>query len=396
MLKGSISTKQSIINHFEIDSTKSNTLIDDQSINTHTFDDYNQTNTTKKVNYNPESMFYNYLIDEELDLRKESIKNMKSFIIFYNVNLSGLKPFLEFNLFKVDKSLDLFEEVITNGEIPHFDNYKYNGLLHFDKNQYLFYKYNDTQNSNVYQITSSRTSYWTTLDDIINLNYFYNFTIGHNIYSFLINNLNAIYLTDENDDIIETPTSAYRGGYYKTMGIVGGLGMPRCSPFCSLGPFFYFGNYDRALRYAAITTDGKPKTVMGEKLTIKDTPVFKKGGVVKFVLFMGKTKVMLNLPLDPKDDSLNSLELANKRPFIESTLKLRDSDGKWAQKYSSVVQPDVYIYDKELNLNRKLDAAFIVKYYKQQLPINYAYFKTDHIEKSPNTTFYNVKDLILI
>ena len=54
---------------------------------------------------------------------------------------------------------------------------------------------------------------------------------------------------------------------------------------------------------------------MGEKITIKDTPVYTKGGMVKFAIFLGKSKVMFNLPDDQKDDSdlLQSLfyELSN-------------------------------------------------------------------------------------
>ena len=105
---------------------------------------------------------------------------------------------------------------------------------------------------------------------------------------------------------------------------------------------------------------------------------------------------MFNLPDDPKDDSDLSLELADKRLFIKDTLRLRDIQGKWTEEYNSVVQPDLYIYDRELKFDRKLDAGFIIEYFNQQIPINYAYFKTDHIKQNKKTTFYNVKDITMI
>jgi hypothetical protein len=208
--------------------------------------------------------------------------------------------------------------------------------------------------------------------------------------------LKALYLLDDSSNIIETPESVYYGDYYKKIGIIGGLGMPRSSPYSSLGPYFYFGNYDRALRYAAITTNGKPLEIMGEKITIKDSPVYTKGGMVKFAIFLGKSKVMFNLPDDPKDESDLSLELAEKRLFIKDSLRLRDNKGRWTTEYNSVVQPDLYIYDRELKFDRKLDAAFIIEFFDQQIPINYAYFKTDHIKQNKKTTFYNVKDITMI
>tara|TARA_Y100000389_G_scaffold203694_1_gene253071 strand:+ start:2662 stop:3849 length:1188 start_codon:yes stop_codon:yes gene_type:complete len=395
MLKGSIKTKESVSKLFNRLSKSNDNSLDDNSIiykdfnNLKSFDKQSISNIKSK-----DDPFYYYLIDDELDLREKSVENKSSFIIFFCINIKGLKPFIEFKLLKYTDGLDLYK-ININNSIPSFDNYEYNGILKFNNEQYLFYKFNNST-KNIESINSSQNEYWTTIDDIINLQTFYNFKILNNIYYFLIHNLKALYLLDDSSNIIETPASVYYGDYYKKIGIIGGLGMPRSSPYASLGPYFYFGNYDRSLRFASITDNGKPLEIMGEKITIKDTPVYTKGGIVKFAIFLGKSKVMFNLPDDPKDDSDLSLELADKRLFIKDTLRLRDNQGKWTEEYNSVVQPDLYIYDRELKFDRKLDAGFIIEYFNQQIPINYAYFKTDHIKQNKKTTFYNVKDITMI
>lgn len=395
MLKGSIKTKEAVSKLFNRLSKSTDNSPDDNSIiykdfnNLKSFDKQSISNIKSK-----DDPFYYYLIDDELDLREKSVENKSSFIIFFCINIKGLKPFIEIKLFKYIDGLDLFK-ININNSIPSFDNYEYNGILKFNNEQYLFYKFNNST-KNIESINSSQNEYWATIDDIINLQTFYNFKILNNIYYFLIHNLKALYLLDDSSNIIETPASVYYGDYYKKIGIIGGLGMPRSSPYASLGPYFYFGNYDRSLRFASITGNGKPLEIMGEKITIKDTPVYTKGGIVKFAIFLGKSKVMFNLPDDPKDDSDLSLELADKRLFIKDTLRLRDNQGKWTEEYNSVVQPDLYIYDRELKFDRKLDAGFIIEYFNQQIPINYAYFKTDHIKQNKKTTFYNVKDITMI
>lgn len=395
MLKGSIKTKESLSKLFKQVSKNNQTSLDDNSI---IYNDFNNLKPFEKQSISDiktnDNSFYYYLIDDDLDLRPESVENKSSFIVFFCINCKGLKPFIEFKLYKYKEGLDLHKTNI-NSTIPSFDNFDYNGILKFNNDQYLFYKFNNPTKI-IESINSSQNEYWATITDIINLQSFYNYKILNNVYYFLIHNLKALYLLDDSSNIIETPSSVYYGDYYKKIGLIGGLGMPRSSPYSSLGPYFYFGNYDRALRYAAITFNGKPLEIMGEKITIKDTPVYTKGGMVKFAIFLGKSKVMFNLPDDQKDDSDLSLELAEKRLFIKDSLRLRDNSGKWTKEYNSVIQPNLYLYDRELKFDRKLDAAFVIEFFDQQIPINYAYFKTDHIKQNKKTSFYNVKDITMI
>jgi len=77
-------------------------------------------------------------------------------------------------------------------------------------------------------------------------------------------------------------------------------------------------------------------------------------------------------------------------------LRIRDTYGTWISKFSSVIQPELELYDRDLNIERTLDPQFVVKSYEQQFPLEYAYYKTDHITKDPSTDFYNTKDIIML
>ena len=105
---------------------------------------------------------------------------------------------------------------------------------------------------------------------------------------------------------------------------------------------------------------------------------------------------MLNKEEDPKDDTDESLKLAQERQFFSQLLRLRDSSGKWTEHYDSVIQPVMTIFDKESNRERELDSQFTVKEYSQQTPIQYAYFNTDSIDLDETTGFYNIKKATLM
>ena len=207
-----------------------------------------------------------------------------------------------------------------------------------------------------------------------------------------LNHEELIYLQDERGELVETPMTGYRGEYYKMIGLLAALGVPRSGPYSSLGPYFKFADYARALRFGVVTLNGKPQYVGDEKITRDETPVFTKGGVVKYMLFLGNTKVLLNLDSDPDDDSTESIRLAKERSFIKDTIKLRDSAGKWASEYDSVMQPLITIFDNELKRDRQLDPQVVVKEFRQQHPLQYAYLDTSEVSIDKNTGFYNVNE----
>ena len=338
---------------------------------------------------------YSLLGDEDLDIRKKSIKSGLAVIIEFKIVTNSILPYLLIKMYKNrDNKLGFHKRKVQDGEIPNISNTDYEGLYRHEGVQYMFFKINNNDNR-VVNISSDDKEYLLLVDDIVNRQKYYNFEVEQEVTDFFIKNDKFIFLTDEKKMLIEIPISGYIGDYYKKIGLLAGLGMNRSGPYSSLGPFFYFGSFDRSLRYAAITINGEPLEIIGKRITIENTPVFTKGGVVKYAVFMGNSKVLLNLPDDEKDDSYESTKLASERKFIKDTLKLRDTNGKWTKMYDSVIQPELKIFDRDLGFERLLDPQFIVKSFDRQIPLDYAYFNTSHINKKDNG-MYNVSELTMI
>lgn len=329
-----------------------------------------------------------YMIDDILDLRTSKLKQTTYSVLMYSVCTKALKPFLLFKL-KLQNGKCVLPTYYNSSAPPYIEDMIYQGYLSEEKILVFEFKYDDVD---VKKITKDDEFLLVTIDDIINQKHTFDFEIDNEIISMFLKYEELVYLQDDRGELVETPMSAYRGEYYKMIGVLAGLGVPRAGPYSSLGPYFKFADYARALRFGVVTLNGKPQYVGDEKITREETPVFSKGGLVKYVLFLGNTKVLLNLDSDPDDDSSESIRLAKERSFIKDTLKLRDSAGKWASNYDSIMQPLITIYDTELKRERRLDPQVVVKDFRQQHPLQYAYLDTSNISMDEKTGFYNVNE----
>lgn len=388
-MKGNINTKNRVIKKFKGAKPHVEPPIDetfDADFSTTNADDYNEPSIKNVI-----SNECRLLGDDELDIRKKSIRKGEVVIIEYKIIKNNIKPFAMFKLYKNNINSDRlgFHRMnVEDKEIPTINGAAYAGLYEYSGIQFLFFHINGEEHV-VNNITATDKSYLLVVHDIVNTKKYYNFIVEDEVAEFFVKNDKFIFLVDENNSIIEIPISGFRGDYYKKIGLLAGLGMTRSDPYASVGPFFYFGNFDRSLRYASLTLDMKPLEIIGKKITLENTPIFTKGGVVKYALFMGNSKVMMNLPQDEVDDSYETAKLASERKFIKDTMKIRDTNGKWAKLYDSVVQPEVKIID------RVLDPQFIVKKFEQQIPIDFAYYNTHHITKN-SEGIYNVAEATMI
>ena len=93
----------------------------------------------------------------------------------------------------------------------------------------------------------------------------------------------------------------------------------------TFGPFYYFSSYNAAIRYSAWTRDYKPFQISGKNLTNSEGR-WKSSGIIRFVLFLGKTKVMLNHPDDVK----------NKIAQVSIYKNILDPASNWSNRYDSV------------------------------------------------------------
>ena len=86
-------------------------------------------------------------------------------------------------------------------------------------------------------------------------------------------------------------------------------------------------------------------------------------GIVRFAVFLGKLKVLLNHPQDTQDNILS--EKYQKK--FDFQLRLEDREGRWAKHYDSL-----YYGRAKMNRNNmlwRLNPGYVTKNFNQQIPL---------------------------
>ena len=173
-----------------------------------------------------------------------------------------------------------------------------------------------------------------------------NFPIHHSVTDLFLKNPILIYLK-QNNKTIDIPIVAYYGNYYKFLPIIASLGQkPTTWPNLEFGPYFYFTNYTGAFRYAGWTKNYKQRKVFDREIA-DDNGKLTKGGIIRFALFMDKTKVLL----DSKSSKVNK--------YINNS--------KWQKHYDSLYLGRVpRINGSVWHMNPR----YVVHQFEQQLPLS--------------------------
>lgn len=353
-------------------------------------EEYN--NLEYSENYYKEN-FYSYDTNNILlyDLKDYLEKNPfpeKFHICPYQVNNSGFKPFLQFFLRKYPENHETYSNKITflsfEG-LKTYDSvlnkcykaleviflsymkvsyYNYKGFIEFNNEIYLFY---DCTNSKIgtHRIDKMNDLWLVLMDEIINTRKICNYTIDPLVSNLFLQNPDLIYLTDSKRVKYEIPVSVYTGRHDSKIDFVSVFGVSRNDNEYDalLGQYFYFTDYETAINM------------------IENNPS-KKNGVIRFALFMGHTKVPMNLPNDCPDLSEKTQKLllndittttdAYKR--VRSSLKISDRDGKWTEDYDSVYIGKL-ILDNDYESESINGPYWVSKEYEQQTPLTYHIIK---------------------
>jgi len=335
-------------------------------------DEYNELKENKYF-YEIENVTNNNLED----YIKNSRPLKKINICPYQINNSGLKPFLQFFLRKNNnKKLDFIScewlydynsiinkcykilEVLFLSYMK-ISCYEYKGFIEDDNQLYIFF---DCSNSKigVHSLHKNSEIWLVLIDEIMNSKHVCNYTIEENVVDIFLKNYELLYLKNENNIKYENPICGYTWKCNEKIQFVSIFGESRNTEIddALLGPYYYFTSYDNAINNIKIDKDSK-----------------KKYGIIRFALFMGNMKVPLNLKDDNPDESKETMLLlmkdktASTKEYrkIRDLLNISDRDGKWSEYYDSVCICKLnFEEDVEYNL-----PYFVVKIYEQQLPLSY-------------------------
>lgn len=265
----------------------------------------------------------------------------------------------------------------------------FKGQTEDDNNVYLFYEVK--HNYILENLYYKDIWWWVAIFEIVNIRKILNFHIHNSVFELFYNNSLLMSLFDEKNNKIESPYIGYCGSYYTKISFISVFGLPKQRPEMQLGPYYYFHTYKGAGRNAIWTSTRKQETMNGQDIALHDGGLHKRGGLVRFAIFGKKIKFLLNRETDEDDDSQITKELINNKEkitvsnFTQSTLKLRDVYGKWADNHDLVYVGNILI-KSETYRNRKLDILFAARDFNQQMPLTYHYVDTTEFSKIEGAT----------
>ena len=346
---------------------KSNTLL---LVNS---DENKTTNKSKKVQteiqepFDNKSTIFSYNLD---NVKKNKIANLKLkekqqvVLCTYQIHTKGLKPFISYLLYKnsdLEEPLLYFPFLYYNSQqeldqqinqelktiINEDAKTEIEGYLKNDDTIYIFIKMDEEKQSDILQ----NQYIWTLIDEIINKKKVYDIFIHSSVYSLFIRYTNLLLLFDKNENPYESPTVVYSGNQYDLSVFNSVLGLRKSiNKIESLGNYYYFYDFVTAKKMAQQLSLSDEKTLDEteiQKITIKDSKTFKKGGIVRYAIFTGKMKVFLQ---DNLDEILTT-----------------ESSKKWTENYNSA-----FIGKLTLQNGEKLEDTPIIvtEKYEQQLPLS--------------------------
>lgn len=251
--------------------------------------------------------------------------------------------------------------------LPDFEKFnelvEFNGFFEYNNIVYLFFDMTKCE-YNAYDIYRNNNIWFALIDEIVHHRNLCNMTIDDEVRTFLIDNNDLYNLEDENNNNYTIPVVGFVAVPGNKLEFTYMFGTIKSDKNGILGPYFYFTDFNNAFN------EGRR---------------YKKGGMVRFAIFMDSVKYIENFPNDPIDESdtkkmrLNDDNLDNRMEQL--TIRISDHDGNWAQNYSSV-----YLGNVELDDGSKYDKKLLVikDGYEQQTPLSYHYVDKNNLNNSKN------------
>ena len=195
-----------------------------------------------------------------------------------------------------------------------------------------------------------------------------NFPVSKNVTSVFNKNSKLLCLSHKGTPLT-VPVALYYGNEYNNISKVVGIGMKRENHEAMLGPFYYFSDYNKAVK------DGmwkNKKVEIPTSIQVDEHNRFENGGIIRFAVFYDNMITFLNHHDDEQDDSLILKDLIEKdgeNQFLLASRKLRDHDGDWSKEHDcAYVGP---VKNPETGKKISKHPIFVVKKFEQQFPISY-------------------------
>jgi hypothetical protein len=280
------------------------------------------------------------------------------YVCAYKIDTRAMIPFIQYLLYKNNtlsfpsfKYTNANSSTIINDTIVLLSflfkspsiNCLYNGYLTMDDDLYLFF---DISNNN--ETTTGQKLWFSLIDEIINYNNICNFQIESTVSTLFLNNNQLLTLHDLEGNEFETPVVAYSGQHDSMLNFTFVFGVSDTE----ISGNYSFTDYVHSIKSGGWSKTGLPEIKYGKLITDNEYGRYIKGGIVRFVLFLGKNGI------------INNTELLTTN---------------WTSEFDSIYY------------NRLGTPTWIVSKLEQQYPLTYHY-----IDKKSLSASFNANDVYFI
>jgi len=307
---------------------------------------------------------YNYRALESLTKNMGEITDVDYVIVCpYSINADGVAPFLQFGLINDGVSLNFIKIPWTEFSVDLDALSNFHGHLLENRTLYLFFDYRP-DNETIFLLMFPVQSF-VLADEIMNHRMVCRTAISIDVLDFFTRHNEFLYLENHRGKIYESPVVAYRGTYAENTKFMSTFGVCCSQSDAVMGPYYYFTDYINAMKQGVVPTEQQLSNDEFKKYLSADNK-YRHGSVLRFALFLGKTKVVLNRPSDNIDESqMKQYLLSNDTTssMARLTMRISDYDGTWTTQYDSVYVGKVDLDDGCKYMNSPL---WVVKDYNQQ------------------------------
>ena len=225
------------------------------------------------------------------------------YVCAYKIDTHAMLPFIQYLLYKNNtlsfpsfKYTNANSSTIINDTIVLLSflfkspsiNCAYNGYLTMDDDLYLFF---DISNNN--ETITGEKLWFSLIDEIINYNNICNFQIESTVSTLFLNNNQLLTLHDIQGNAFETPVVAYSGQHDSMLNFTFVFGVSDTE----ISGNYSFTDYVHSIKSGGWSKTNLPEIKYGKLITDNEYGRYIKGGIVRFVLFLGKNCIITNTEL---------------------------------------------------------------------------------------------------
>ena len=332
----------------------------------------------------PDKLDYKYDISSALQGVK-TVRDTTVSLCVYRVNESGKDPFVEYLMYRYPKkhdSLIIFPVCSCAARtvaksVAQFkkDNFadqsvpiRIHGHIRHQNTPFVFAELPTVSDAAPMEDKQDAQLIWVVVSEIVNYKHVYGDPIHSSATTLFLDNPVFCALSTRTDHAIDAPDIFYVGDKSQKILYESVFGLAKSTPYASLGPFYYLGTYENATDYA------KGDRVFRSKGQSKSPRAASPGksGILRFVIFSGRTKVMRNKPRRIASSDRGMHWDAEHERYADSVRYMRDNAGMWAGEYDSVIAGRVPLKGGKLY---KENPIIAVRAWNQQLPMSWRIFK---------------------